>query len=240
MDAHALLERLGLDGTESAAYLALLDGPLTVAEIARKAKLHRPAVYRALPRLEEKRLASRVLRGKRLLYSAESPEHLGHVVTELRDTFDEILPDLLRSYETGGHNTVVKFFKGRDGIAFIYDDILKTLKRGDTFYRYSSAKGERRRNAYVPKDYEKRRDAKQLERFVITNARTAARKRKKLDRYLKTIPAKFDLFEYGITQLVYADKIALIDYNSDSATLIQSAPIARFHKKLFQLLFSKL
>lgn len=52
---------------------------------------------------------------------------------------------------------------------------------------------------------------------------------------VKAIPKKFDLFEDNISLIIYGDKIAYVDYNSNTAFIVESAKIARFQEKLFKL-----
>lgn len=135
---------------------------------------------------------------------------------------------------------IIKSNFGRDGIRKVYDDIVATLKKGDTFYRYSSSRRPKKRDYYVSKDYSKRRDEKQLERYVITNEGTGKLKKPKFEKSIKTVPKSFDLFEYDITQIIYADKVAFVDYNTETAIIIENPIIAEFQKKIFKLLFQKL
>lgn len=86
----------------------------------------------------------------------------------------------------------------------------------------------------------KLRDQKQLERFVITNAATQERKKPRLEKSVKIVPRNFDLFEYDATELIYADKIAFVDYNTETAVIIENPKLAEFQKKIFKLLFMKL
>lgn len=211
-----------------------------MATLARVAKLNRPAAYRIVADLEQRGLLRRVVSGKRIHFAAETPEKMETVLTDAHQASIGILEDLKEQHTRRGTAPEVTVGYGKKGIARVYDDILHTLARGDVFYRYSSASKKRTKHAYVPKDYEARRDAKRLERYVITNKRTSALKTKKLERYIRIIPAEFDRFEYDITLLVYAHKIAYIDYNSETAVTIESRAAAQFQRRLFQLLFSKL
>ena len=74
----------------------------------------------------------------------------------------------------------------------------------------------------------------------VGNKRTFAGKTPKLERYMKVIPEEFGDFAYDVTLLVYKDKIAYVDYGSETAITIQNAAAAEFQLKLFKLLFSKL
>ncbi len=241
MPKSRLLHALGLSADQSAVYLALLDyGAGNVSDIARRAKVHRPGVYQILPVLVEKGLVSPVPHGKQRWYAAESPDKLQSLLDEANAEFQRVLPDLERAYAVNAKKPLVKTFDGLQGIRFVYEDLLRTLKRGDVFYRYSVqhelAEGER----YLPPDYRARRDAKGLQRFVITSTSVMKRKKPRLERAIKVVPPKYGLFDFGVTQLIYGDKIAFIDYNTDTATIIENPVIAKFQTTLFKILFDNL
>jgi len=107
------------------------------------------------------------------------------------------------------------------------------------YFRYSSALALNREK-FIPKDYRSVRDKKGLERLIITNESTRGLHVKRLGREVKAVPADFDLFEYNISQLIYGNKVSLIDYNTKTAITIENAMIAEFQKKIFKLLFKKL
>ena len=66
------------------------------------------------------------------------------------------------------------------------------------------------------------------------------KKKPRLERAIKVVPPKYGLFDFGITQLIYGDKIAFIDYNTDTATIIENPVIARFQATLFKIMFDQL
>ena len=133
----------------------------------------------------------------------------------------------------------IKWFEGRHGIKFVFDDIAHTLPRGSTFYRYSARTGDETKE-FENTFYARTRDQKQLERLAITSADKALKKSKKLERSIKAIPADFDLFEDNVSLVIYGDKTAYIDYNTNTAFIIESPKIAQFQEKLFKLLYKKL
>ncbi len=241
METQKLLQALGLSSGEGAVYLSLLKGgPLNLAEAAAKAKLHRPAAYRALPALVSKGLATSTLHGKRRYYRAESPKKLLNLFEHLRDSFVKTLPALEHYARRRPGRSIVRHHLGARGIKAVYDDVVDSLGRGQTFMRYSSSGGLRPKGKYVSRDYEKRRDAKQLQRLVVTNKRNSLRKGKNLNRFVKVLPPEFDLFEYDVTELIYGNKIAFVDYNSETATTIENPVLAKFQRKLFEFVYSKL
>ena len=236
-----LLRGLGFSGNQGRIYLALVDKTeSSISDIARATTLHRPTIYRELAGLESNGLVHEVRRNKRHMYTAAHPKILQVLHDSLSREYADALPDLESRYLKRKLYPVVRFVTGRKGIASVYEDILQTLKKGDTFYRYSSSSRARPRDRYVPKDYTERRNAKQLERYVITNTTNLKMKKPSLNRDIKIIPEEFDLFKHDITLLVYGPKIAYVDYSTESAAIIENPVIAEFQRKLFLLLYKYL
>jgi len=50
----------------------------------------------------------------------------------------------------------------------------------------------------------------------------------------------YDQFDENIQMILYGKKIAYVDYNSESAIIIENTKIADFQKKLFKALFQSL
>lgn len=241
MDILKLCRHLGLSPHAAETYVALLSlGQGAVAVIAREAKIDRPLVYRVLPELLTLGLIARVTKGKRQEYAAMPPERLRELYQQLGSDLERSFPLMRARYERAKHTSTVKQLNGSKGIVAVYDDIVNSLPVGATFYRYSSSKRPRDRERYVSKNYTAQRDAKKLERFVITNKQNAQKKRSKLERAIKSVPLDADLFAYDITQIIYGDKIAFVDYGKETATVIENKEIARFQERLFKLLYQRL
>jgi hypothetical protein len=90
------------------------------------------------------------------------------------------------------------------------------------------------------REYRALREAKELERFVITGKKSYEKKHVDLTRAIKMVPPDFDLFEHDVSQLIYGSNILLIDYASETAIRIENPTMAQFQKKLFQLLWKLL
>ncbi|MDO8408201.1 MAG: helix-turn-helix domain-containing protein [bacterium] len=240
-DIESVLAQLGLSAHESGAYLDLLqNGPATIGALAKRTGIYRPALYKLIPALIEKGLVSRAqTKHKQRHYRAESPERLESLFENAKHRLEEALPELASFYTHQQNRPVVRFLEGKAGIRSVFTDILVTLKRGDIFYRYSSIKALPSRS-YLPPHYEEIRDKKQLERLVITNAPMAQAKPPRLERETKVVPPEYDLFDDNVTHLIYGDKVAVIDYNTETAIIIESKVIAEFQRKLFLLLYRKL
>lgn len=241
MTPHALLRNLGLSEREGRIYLALLEhGSTTIAGIARSSGLHRPIIYRVLPALQERGLVSVSPKGKQRRYVAESPEKLKALVDNLSASFVAALPDLQRAYATSCTRPIVKFLEGRKGLQAVYGDLVRSCRRGDVYYRYSSRRATTNWQRYFPPQYLAERDTKQLQRFVISSAKLDRTLERDMNRAVKVVPPQYGLFEYDVVQLIYANKVAFMDYNTETALIIENPAIAEFQKKIFKLLYDKL
>ncbi len=242
MKNSALLSRLGLAPTAQTVYLTLLSlGSGSISEIAKKTSLHRPAIYAVIPELLEKKLIATSYLGKRKIYFAESPERLRQLVRDLQTDLEAGLPEFLESYSASTQKPVIKFFEGKQGIRAVYEDLLSSCKKGDIFYRYESPRNYKEMKQYVPQAYRDRfQDKGEVDRLIITNEAVSKMKRPRLGRIIKVVPAKYDLFSYNISQFIYPNKVAFIDFTAKTASLIESPTFAEFQKKIFRLLFDKL
>jgi sugar-specific transcriptional regulator TrmB len=237
-----LLERLGLGKTEIATYIYLVQhGEHSISDISRSLSIHRPLIYKALEELQEKGIASITFKGKQKRYIAENPAKLRTIVKDLTVDLEEALPDLEDLYVPRSSKPAIKYFEGRKGITAVFADVVTSLKKGETFYRYTSEKDLDKVNSYLPKDYRKIRDEKKLERLVISNPISGSKKKARLDRFIKFIGTDdVTLFQQNAIQLIYGNKIALIDLNSESSLIIENQTLADFQKAIFKMLYKKL
>jgi len=240
-----LLKRLGLSEAACTVYLALLESPpLGVSEISRKTGEYRPAIYRALAELARRELVSTASGRKRRLYGAESPERLRTLVETSLTELDHALPELTERYKMRGKVPFVRVFEGKKGITAVFSNLIDTLPKGGIFYRISAERDLARTNSYLPRDYRERRDAKALERFVITSKEIGEQKKGRMERAMKYFPGgdkKSEVvFDQDTIELIYADTIAFMDLNTEMALIVESPPLAEFQKKLFRLLYQRL
>ena len=237
---NSVLEKIGFSREESVVYMTLLEiGPCSISNLVRKTGLHRPKVYSILAVLMDKELIGIMPKGKQKQYVAESPDKIEKLFTSLEEQFNKEIQSLYESYETKGKKPIVTYAEGDKSLVNAYSDIVHSLKKNDTYYRYSSALTLNRKK-YVPKDYREVRDRKNLERLIITDESSKKGQSIRLGKTVKAVPNDFDLFDYNISQVIYGDKVVFIDYNSKTTITIKNPMIAEFQKKIFKLLFKKL
>ncbi len=242
MNIETILEKIGLQKNEILIYLDLLEsGKSSISEIARRTKIHRPYVYKNIESLLKKNLISKSPLKKRILFLAESPEKLESALELTRLELQKIIPSLKNLYQTLNDRPTVRYLEGEEGLKFVLEDMISTLKSGETYYRYSSTKQEVfSKNSYLPTNYRKRRKDKDLYRFLITSEARAKERSEKDNLDIKTIPEKFDPFDDNIVHMIYGNKVAFSDFETETAVIIENKRFADFQKKIFLLLYRKL
>lgn len=240
MDTFEVLVQTGMSKKSAAVVATLLDkGPCSLSQLSAETHIHRPALYTILPALVRTGLILKVQHKKRTLYRAESPKKILHMYRAREQDITTKLEQLAEAYERqAGDRPRIKYFEGGEGITYVFDDIIESVPKHGTFYRYTSRIGSSQR--FASTRYARERDARGLERMVIASESKAAQKPKKLERSIKVIPKEFDLFEDNISLVIYGNKTAYIDYSSQTAFIVESPKIARFQEKLFKLLYKKL
>jgi sugar-specific transcriptional regulator TrmB len=241
MDTFELITKAGLSKKEASVYTALLEeGIMSLTSLSKETHINRPALYALLPMLQRKGFVSSVQKQKRTFYTAESPKRILELYQTEHKEVSAQLEALAHEHEQHStHRPIIKYFEGKKGITFVFDDVAHSLPNGATFYRYSARMGGNTKQ-FEHTYYARVRDTKKLERLVITSQEKAQSKVKKLNRSIKAIPKEVDLFEDNISLVIYGDKTAYVDYSSQTSFIIESAKIAHFQEKLFKLLYKKL
>lgn len=234
-----ILWKLWLSSEEIKIYLDLLDyGTSNIIEISNRTGINRPAIYKTLPNLIEMGLVASVIKGKRKVFKAEDPNKLKELLKTVTTNLDMVVSELEYNFKAKEPRPNIKFLEGKNGIKTVYQDILDTLNDWDVYYRYTSRKWVN--YELYPKDYNKKIDAKWIFRYVITNEAIAKTKEKKEKRDLVVIPKDFNIFDDNVNKIIYKNKVAVVDFNSLTAFIIENKILAGFEEKIFKLLFKTL
>ncbi|MCX6758212.1 MAG: hypothetical protein NTX14_00705 [Candidatus Nealsonbacteria bacterium] len=240
METKEIFKRLGLPKHSDAIYDRLRhDGPMNATRLCAAANLHRPAAYRALSSLLARRFVFKTLEGRRNLYHAANTRLIATAFTQTSVVVSEKMAKLAVANDQYKQKEI-RFLNGFDGIRAAFDDVINHMKHGEIFYRYTSERDLDAVNKYLSGDYRTMRDKKKLERMVISNPVSGKKKKPRLERFVKFIPPDIDLFDQNIIQLVYGDRISLIDLNTERVLIIENKPLADFQKVIFKQLYGKL
>lgn len=237
-----LLQWIGFSENSANIYLSLVENGLSaISDITLQTWLHRMQIYRLLPYLIETGFIFEVLKGKRKFYKAAHPEKINEEYKKIFENNKPIIENLQEKYQKSEKKTTIIFNKWLKWIQNIYNDIVNSCEKWDVFYRITSERDvEKINNYYIPKDYKEKRDKKQIQRYIIMSEKTAQEKKPKLEREIKIINEKKEMFDDNIIFTIYANKVSFIDFNTETSILIESKEIAEFQKKIFKLLFKKL
>lgn len=241
MDTNKILQRIGLSKNESAIYLSLINsGPARISDITKDTGIHRPLVYLALPRLEAKELVTHSIKGKQKYFAAESPRKLQKLFLELIDEFDRQLPEIEKNFEAKSSKPKVRYLEGKKGIISVLDDLVHSLNKEEIYYRFTSNTDLKKLVKYRSDDYTKLRDRKNLQRFIINNQKISKLDSPDLNRFFKSLPPDSPVFEHDISQIIYSTKVAYLDFNSETAFIIDNKKIADFQRDIFKTLWEKI
>lgn len=231
-----VLSSLSCSKGESSVYLFLAENGISnLSAIARNLHLSRTTTYSHIEKLLKRKFIIKTKLKKRNLYEVSDPSF---ILSEFELVYKEgaqALSTLSRSLKKTAYIPVTKIFTGEKEVTSIFDDIATTLPKGGTYFRYTSRNSELERAPL----YQILRKEKEIERLVITSIHKAGSKNKDANRFIKTVPKDF-AFDDNVTTMIYANKIAYIDYSTMIGVVIESPQLAHFQEKIFKLLWKKL
>ncbi len=136
-----ILEEIGLTKSEIRVYLALSEiGSSSTGKIIEKSRAASSKIYEVLDKLQQKGLVTVVIQSGVKYFEAAPPSRILDYVREREEQFSQqkeqlqkIIPDLELSQKLSKHQSEAAIFKGIKGVKTAYDDILRTLKKGDEY-----------------------------------------------------------------------------------------------------------
>ncbi len=232
-----LLERLGCSKQTQATYAALsLETSKSISELAQEQCMHRPALYRGIDELMKRGFVVGTTHGKRTLYK-KVPR--GVLIQAFADDVARLQNTPIKQSE---HTSVFSLQKlhGQHAVRDVFDDVVTSSKRGDTFYRITSERSVAEVDALLSPRYRIDRDKKKLERKVISGTQAMQQKRNRLERFIRAIDVETIDFNHNIIELIYGNKIAYIDITKSEALIIEHRALSAFNRALFLSLYKKL
>lgn len=238
----SLFKKLGLSDKEITIYLKLLEhGASSVRTLAQSTGLNRGTTYDILKRLQEVGLVSFYHKETKQNFVAEDPEKLYKLFVDrcqelkkAEEKIKEIIPELKSLQEKGGDRPVTKFYEGSNGIKFILDDILSSMKvaQDKRYYVYSAA-GVREDVYGAYPDFNKKRIKNKIKVMTISLAPGGSTYGLDERKWLKTE----NNAQSGMTYiLIYADKCAFISrdsYDNPVGVIIENRMIYETQRAIF-------
>jgi len=233
----AVLEDLGLSNAEAKIYLALLElGMSKTGRIIDRTKLQSSTVYHVLGGLVEKGLVSYVLKGKVKFYQAENPETFASFLEEKKRIFQELLPSLKEKELLSRQRQTARVYEGMNGLKAAFNDILLSMKRGETYYFFQVPKQKLMEGNIMLffKNYHLKRAAKgiMVKGLVLNESRKIVTD---MFKGVKHTQLRF-IKEFAPSGLIiYKDKLITLDWDDvPTAIVIQSKAVSDSYKQFFE------
>lgn len=232
------LIQMGLSEKEAKVYLASLEGPSTVQEIAKKAGINRPTAYFVIEGLVGTGLLSSFHKGKKQYFSAAEPGRLADILEKEKnnlekknDILKKLLPELQSLHKKTG-SPVVRYYEGKEGVTTMVREFLKAAKKNVRMvYSYDAVD-----RLFTKEDKEKWRSIR-LQKGVKTKVlytRKEGAIQPSPDGERIKIP--FEKFPVNCDIAIYEDKIRMASLGEKlGGIIIEDKELAEATKAIFDL-----
>ncbi|MBD3249091.1 winged helix-turn-helix transcriptional regulator [Candidatus Woesearchaeota archaeon] len=151
------LKKIGLSDGEFKIYNTLLElGESTRTELAKKSGISASKIYDVANKLIEKGVISSVKKNGVIHFSAADPERIYAFLEQKQEEIerekqlvDELMPMLLGKYKKTEEEVDIEVFYGWEGMKTVYNDIVKSLKRGEFNYIMGASPGHDSKQADI-------------------------------------------------------------------------------------------
>ena len=211
------LEKLNYSVNESKVYLTLIKlGSSLAGKIAKEAELDRSSTYNALKALIQRGVVSTYHENKRTIYVPENPSKILNYYQEKEEIAKKIIPKLEQQFAFKKQNSAVKLFQGYKGLKTVFQEILDSTNKGETYYVMGSEGYFTKKMPYYAPIYRKRKELKQVKTKVLIREGRDKRKKNKYSDYRK-IPSDV---ESPATINIYGDKIAIFIWDEPPQVIV--------------------
>lgn len=239
------LQKIGLTDGEIKVYLSLLElGSTTTWNITKKSKVSGSKVYEVLDRLIGKGMVSLVTKNNVKYFEASSPERIldyldekGEEIEEEKLSIQKIIPELILKKKEA-KTSEVKVFTGWEGMKTANEDIIDTLKRGETWLEMGITEQPKLWEAYFNRK-QKERAKKGIIHKSLLNIKYQQLyiARKNLPHTeLRFLPKKFEM---PTSIEIYKNKVSIFILLKEAPTviLIENEAVSDSFRKYFHALW---
>lgn len=236
MRVKEVLKQLNIGGNKADVYLACLEmGGATAYSISKKTGIKKPTVYDILDQLVGEGLVYKSIKKAVKYFYPSDPEKLLRQIREKEHKLISILPALEELYNSPKSKPLIRYFEGREGIKEMYEDSLKSLKKGDEILAYVGNDVL----SYIPdyaEDYVRRRIEKGIKLRGIYRKSPKVLKYTNQEQLREAKILDERIFPVNNEINIYGNKTAIASYGNEMfGMIIESAEIARSQKAVFEL-----
>ncbi len=236
------LKQLGLEAKEIAIYLAALElGETLLLPLAKHAGIKRPALYEALPKLQDLGLISFGSKGKRRTVIAQDPSKLLYIQEQRLNDIRSLLPQLMARFNALESKPKVFTYDGLEGIKHVYEDTLTEDFPILSFLQVENIHPDI--EAYLVKSYVPRRVKRgiRVKNIVSGSLEQAESVLPDTGTYRENRYVDQRLFPANIEILIYSNKVAFITYRTGGqpmGVMVENGDVAEtmrsFHKMAWE------
>lgn len=241
-----ILLDLGLSELESRFYLASLEtGSASIGELAKKTGIDRSTAYFITEELKNKGFLEEDFKKYKKLVFVKEPAYLLTVLKKTKERFfqreqqlAELLPQLNANYSRGDFKPVLRFYKGREGLMEIRDDIFSSECKEILLYTNQKASelvfAEKDMRDFIQKRIKKGINIKVLAVDEPGSIKLKQNDQKEL-RETKILPK--DIY-FTAETYIYGNKVAMLDFSKDIiGFIVKSNEFAGAQKAIFEALW---
>ncbi len=239
-----ILEKIGLNQSEARIYLALLKtGSCKAGRLAKETNYNRTTVYKALESLIQRGLAGYVVKENRKYFEPADPKNImrgiekeERVLQEKKKEVAHAIPQLSRLFEENKEELEATIFKGIKGMKTVFDDIQKTLKKGDEYLAFGVPEYAQQFWGYF-EEFNKALQKNKVHRRIIFDQRASKNiaSCKKYGYQVKTLSKEF-MSPAEIN--VYENNVAIVLWNKTPLVIfVRGKDIAQSFRQYFNLLW---
>ena len=240
MNLSTILKQYGLNEKQAKIYLTCLElGSSSVQKISKKAELARSSCYEILESLKKQGLISEFKKKTIRYFSAEDPKKIITQAQEKATLLEKALPQFNAIYKKTGDQPTVRFYKGKEGMKLILDEITKEATEllsfgsvddlwellGDYWYTFV-----------------KKRIKNKIPARVILRDSVKARERQRLGvKELREVRIMLKDFEHHGIIFIWQNKIAMFSFeNEHMALVIENKILAQSQRIMFEMIWEGL
>lgn len=228
---YKLLEDIGLTKSETKVYLALFKlGSTSKSPLVKVSGISSSKIYEITDKLINKGLVSYVLINKVKYFKAAPPGRLREYLKEKKkkiekqeENLDSLIFSLDKSYNILASTTSAEIFEGWRGMETVFEDLINTLKKGETTYVFGASKGmDSKKTQRFYSQYMDRSYARGIKVKIVMNEdsreyyKTAKGIKKHVKvRFLKqTTPAEINISKEKVLIIILKETPLVIRVNS--------------------------
>lgn len=242
-----ILTDLNLSDLESKFYLTSLStGGASIGELAKKTGIDRSTAYFIAEELKNKGYLEEDYKKYKKQVFVKEPGYLLSVLKKQKEKFalhekelDGLLPQLSASYAKGDFKPVLRFYKGREGLQEIRDDIFATACREILLYTNQKASEQVFTNKDM-KDFIRKRVKNSCSIKVLAvdepgSIKLIANDKKEM-RETRVLPKNT---YFTAETYIYGNKVAMLDYSNEIiGFIVKSKEFADAQRAIFNTLLS--